>query len=813
MPTPRHVLSLLSVDEVRTLAGHLGVPISAEAELAPLLDGLASQAGLADALATLDRKRLKELCATLGLDTGGKEKLGIASRLLDQNRSAQEAQSTASRPPAAEQPSQRALRGDSSRSDALPRAGQLGLPMNAAEPPAVAPAAPAAAPASASALTPRSFKTFSEVSGFIWQIADLLRGEYKAHDYGKVILPMTVLRRLDCVLEPTKKAVLEQHEKNRGRDPELLRLRLESASRLPFFNTSPQDFKRLLGDAEHLADNLDSYIKGFSKNAYDILDKFDFLKQIPKLAEAGILFKLVAKYGEVPLDDVAVPNHVMGSIFEDLIRRFGEQSNETAGEHFTPREVVRLMVDLLFAPDRERLLKPGIAPTLFDPACGTGGMLSVAEERLREWNQAARLQVYGQELNDESYAICKADMMLKGQNADHITLGNSLAKGKDGHSGERFDYMLSNPPFGVDWKKVQKDVEDEHEQLGYSGRFGAGLPRINDGSFLFLQHMLGKAKHPQDGGSRLAIVFNGSPLFTGDAGSGESNIRQWILENDWLEAIVALPDQLFFNTGIATYIWVLSNRKPPERKHKVQLINAVDLYQKMRKSLGNKRNELSADHIAQIVRTYLEFQPSETSKIFDTQDFGYRRILVERPLRLCFRVTPERIKRLREDGGFLRQTKGKDKLRSGILDALNTLPEDEEWKSRRAIEAILNPALRAESLVLPAALQNTVLACLGERDETAEPFLDEKGAQVPDPDLRDTENVPLKEDIKEYFTREVLPHVPDAWIDETKTRTGYEIPFTRHFYKYKPLRQLSEIEREFRALEDEIRAMLGEVLG
>jgi type I restriction enzyme M protein len=566
-----------------------------------------------------------------------------------------------------------------------------------------------------------------------------------------------------------------------------------------------------------------AYIKGFSENVREIfLERFKLPEQIAKLDEANLLFLVVKRFAEVDLHPEVVPNHMMGSIFEDLIRRFAEQSNETAGEHFTPREVIRLMVNLLFTRDDDILRAKGIVKTLYDPACGTGGMLSVAEDYLLDLNPDAHLEVFGQELNDESYGICKADMLLKAENPGNIARGNSFSH--DGHRGRKFDYMLCNPPFGVEWKKVQAEIEKEAETLGFAGRFGAGLPRINEGSFLFLQHMVDKMKAPADGGSRLAIVFNGSPLFTGDAGSGESEIRRWILENDWLEAIVALPDQLFFNTGIYTYVWLVTNRKDPERKNKVQLINGTDLYQKMRKSIGNKRHELSDEHIAELCRLYGDFEEGPRSKIFDTEDFGFRKITVERPLRLNFQASPERLERLTTERAFEALAKSKKKgaaatkeieegraQQEAILTMLRTLDPNEVVKNREAFEKRLKAAAKKSDLKLPAPILKAILSALSERDDTADVCTDTKGHPEPDADLRDTENVPLKEDVAAYVAREVLPHVPDAWIDESKTKIGYEIPFTRHFYEYKPLRPLAEIEGEIRALEAEIQRMLGEV--
>ena len=676
--------------------------------------------------------------------------------------------------------------------------------------------------------SPRSFSGFSEITGFLWGVADLLRGDYKQADYGKVILPLTVIRRLDCVLEKRKAKVLAKHaELKQAKHPEgTIEKMLLRAAGTSFYNTSKLDFEKLKGDSNNIAANLTSYIKGFSPNARDVIDQFKFVDQIAKLDEANLLYQVVSKFAVADLHPDSVPNHVMGSIFEELIRKFAEASNETAGEHFTPREVIRLMVDLLFIEDEETLTKKGIVRTLYDPAAGTGGMLSVAEEYLRELNPDAELKVYGQELNSESYAICKSDMMIKGQDPDEIIRGNSFSE--DGHPKQKFDYMLSNPPFGVEWKKVQEQIEDEHQTQGFAGRFGPGLPRINDGSLLFLMHMISKMK-PVDakgeGGSRLAIVFNGSPLFTGDAGSGESEIRKWVLENDWLEAIIALPDQLFYNTGISTYVWIVTNRKPKPRKGKVQLINGVELFQKMRKSLGNKRNELGKAHIETLAKTYGDFVTSDIAKVFDNEDFGFRRITVERPLRLNFQASVERIERLQDESGFAALAKSKKKgatgereveqgreLQEKIVAALRSLAVEQVVKNRDTFEKALRSAFQKAKLDVPTAVFKAIMSALSERDETAEICTDTKGRPEPDAELRDNENVPLKEDIRTYFKREVRPHVPDAWIDESKTKVGYEIPFTRHFYKYKALRPLAEIEREIRTLEAEIQGMLGEIL-
>jgi type I restriction enzyme M protein len=691
---------------------------------------------------------------------------------------------------------------------------------------------------------------FSEKVSFIWSVADLLRGDYKQSEYGRVILPFLVLRRLDQVLGHTRKAVLEADAKfPADKTPEALRERmLLKASGETFYNTSRLDFTAMLDDPNNAAANLTGYVHGFSKNVRDIMEKFRFEEQIARLDGANLLFLVLRKFVAVDLhphvrnpdgspvlgdDGKPVPNvtnHEMGYIFEELIRRFSEQSNETAGEHFTPREVIKFMVTLLFATDDEILHKPGIVRTMYDPACGTGGMLSVAEEHLSRLNPQARLQVFGQELNGESYAICKADMLIKGQDANNIKYGNSFSE--DGLPELAADYLISNPPFGVDWSKAEQVVRDEHEQRGFAGRFGPGLPRRNDGSLLFLLHMLSKMKppHPTDpsqGGSRLAIVFNGSPLFTGAAESGESEIRRWIIENDWLEAIVALPDQMFYNTGISTYIWLVTNRKAPHRRGKVQLINGVACFQKMRRSLGDKRKELGDDHIRDLARLYADFDDKTAHpdvKVFDNADFGFHRITVERPLRLNFQASEERIARLDEQTTWQNLVKSKKKgqaaqaeitagqaLQEAVLGVLEALDGSKLYKARPAFEKALKAGAKAAGVSISAPVQKAILAALSERDETAE-VCTVRGEIEPDTDLRDYENVPLKEGIEAYMAREVLPHVPDAWVDESKTKVGYEIPFTRHFYVYEPPRPLEVIEREIRDLEREIQGMLAEVL-
>jgi type I restriction enzyme M protein len=524
-------------------------------------------------------------------------------------------------------------------------------------------------------------QTHSQLAGFIWSICNLLRGPYKRNEYRKVILPLTVLRRFDCLLAPTKAQVLMEHAKIKTKPENVIRSLLEKITRRPFYNLSRLDVPKLLDDPNQLAPNLNAYINGFSKNVREIMERFAFDQQIARMAEKNLLYEVVKAFTAIDLSPERVDNMQMGYVFEELIRIGAEQSNEEAGEHFTPREVIKLMVNLLLSPEKD-LRRSHVVKTIYDPACGTGGMLSVAESYIRTLNNQANPVLFGQDWNDEAWAVCKSDMLIKGEDADNIRLADTFtqdafARDADGNR-ITFDYMLANPPFGVEWKQQQKYIENEASTLGYEGRFGAGLPRINDGSLLFLQHMLSKMRPPARGGSRIGIVFNGSPLFTGDAGSGESNIRQWIIENDWLEAVVALPDQLFYNTGISTYIWVLTNRKETPRKGKVQLIDGRRFFVKMKKSLGNKRNKIGdteegePDQIGDITQIFGSFRDGETrrfkeedaitktsvqrervvSKVFDNTDFGFHKIVVERPLRLNFQATPERIARLEEETTF-----------------------------------------------------------------------------------------------------------------------------------------------------------------
>ena len=654
--------------------------------------------------------------------------------------------------------------------------------------------------------------TNTRLASFIWSVADLLRGDYKQSEYGKVILPFTVLRRLDCVLAPTKDKVLARKAELTGKVQNMDHM-LKKASGVDFYNTSKLDFQAAVRDQDNVANNLRSYIGAFSDNAGEIFEAYEFQTQLARLDGAGLTYQVASKFAEIDLSPKTVSNHEMGYAFEELIRRFSEISNETAGEHFTPREVIRLMVNLLLAPDEQELTTPGVVKTVLDPACGTGGMLTAAEDFILEHNPQATVVPHGQELNAESYAICKSDMMIKGENAGNIKLGNSFSQ--DRHHSKKFDYLLANPPFGVEWKKVKDEVENE-AKVGHAGRFGAGLPRINDGSLLFLQHMIHHMKKPsEDGaGSRLAIVFNGSPLFTGAAESGESKIRQWILENDWLEAIVALPDQLFYNTGISTYFWILSNRKDKAHRGKVILLDAREHWAKMRKSLGDKRKYIPDEEIAKLTALYgealtaaedAEHPMHEKVKVFATRDFGYRRITVERPLKLRFEVTEETLAELE-----VAKPLAKYEHREKLVDALRPLIGVSALFSRAKFAPVLAEALSPLGK-LPAAVDKAVWNAVSVSDPEGELQLDKKGNPLPDTDLRDNENVHLDEDIDEYMAREVLPHVPDAWVDHDKTKIGYETPFTRHFYKYVPPRPLEEIDAELKDLETQIQRLLNEV--
>lgn len=655
-------------------------------------------------------------------------------------------------------------------------------------------------------------------ASFIWNIADALRGAYRPHDYGKVILPMTVLRRFDCVIEPTRQAVWDKLEEYQG-VASIEHLLYHAAGGVRLYNTSPFDLTRLLDDPENVADNLREYVAGFSPNAREILDRFDFNTQIAKLDEKGRLRSIVAKFAAVDLHPEHVPNAVMGHIFEDLIARFYELANEEAGDYFTPREVIRLMVNLLFAGDGEVLTTSGIIKTLYDPACGTGGMLSVSEDYFGELNPDGRLEVFGQDYNDESYAICRADMLLKGQDESHIHPDNSLTR--DGERGRRFDYMISNPPYGVDWKEFAEEIESEHRSLGWSGRFGAGLPPKDDGALLFLQHMAGKMKPPDEGGSRIAIIMSGSPLFAGAPGSGMGAIRAWLLEQDLVEAIVALPEQLFYNTGIATYIWLVTNRKAAERAGVVQLIDARELWEKMPKSLGEKRRRLGDEHINEVCLLHGDRVENDRSKILPIEAFSFRRITIERPLRLRYDVGPESAAQLAEQSAFKNLVKppraskkpdeyiAKGKLmQQGLVAALDAMvgysTADGEAFDLKLRETV---AEHTPQKVSSTAIKAVRKVC-AVRDESAPPARDPRGRALPDSNLRDFENVPPDEDPKDYFEREVRPWVHDAWIDESRTLLGYEIPVTRHFYRYEPPRPLDAIDEDIKTAEEEILTLL-----
>ncbi len=640
-------------------------------------------------------------------------------------------------------------------------------------------------------------------AAFIWSIANLLRGTYKAADYGKVILPFTVLRRLDSALESTKQAVLDAKKEN-ATSGAALDFILQKASKYSFYNTSPYDLKKAAGDTTNLKANLLAYIDGFSANVRDIFDKYDFAAQLAKLDENDLLLQVSQKFSQLDLHPDKVSNIEMGLIFEELIRQFAELSNETAGEHFTPRDVVRLIVNLLFANDDGVLSKKGVVRTIYDPTAGTGGMLSVADEYIRNLNPDAALTLFGQELNGESYAIAKADMVIKGQDIDNIVWGDTLTH--DGHFGKTFDYCLANPPFGVEWKKQQSIVEKEHKERGFDGRFGPGTPRVSDGSLLFLLHLVKKMRPTQDGGGRIGIVLNGSPLFTGNAGSGESEIRRYLLEQDLVEAIIALPTDMFYNTGIATYIWILDNAKASERKGKVQLVDATQMFEKMRKNLGNKRKEISPQNLKDIVRTYAAFEETETSKIFRNTDFGYRQITVERPLKLAFKIDQQLI----EDALLAKPAlKMSEDERTKLSSALNQMHN--EFTSRAEFLTALTEAAKKQGLSLAAPALKALVGIFGTLSDDAELCFDSKGKIEPDSDARDTENVPLSEDVEAYFEREVKQFAPDAWLDPTKEKIGYEIPFTRHFYKYVPPRDLAEIDAELNSLVVEIQALLRDI--
>jgi len=666
---------------------------------------------------------------------------------------------------------------------------------------------------------------FQEKVTFIWDLADLLRGAYKRNEYQKVILPFTVLKRFDSVLEYSKKDVLDNYNNYKDTignlEPILSRAAVDQdGNELGFYNYSKYDFKSLIQDPDHIEENLMHYLDSFSPNIQDIFDNFYIKNHISRLSKANLLFLLIKKFSEsrVDLHPDKVSNHEMGTIFEELIRKFSEQSNEEAGEHFTPRDVVKLMTSLIFIENGIHLNDPNLIIKIYDPACGTGGMLTSCENFIREFNTTADVVLYGQEINQEIYAICKADMLIKGEISDNIK-GPSSTLSEDQLPTDRFDFMISNPPYGRKWEQ-DKDVVMKEAEQGFEGRFGAGLPRINDGQLLFLEHMLSKMK--VDEKSRIAVITNGSPLFTGDAGSGESNIRKWIIESDYLEAIIGLPDQLFYNTGIRTYIWVLTNQKPEERKGKIQLVDASQKYIKMRKSLGNKRHQLSNKDIDDILDLYCKFDENDVIKVFDNEDFGYTKVTVERPLQLNFEVNKERLENLYAVNAFgkLATSKSKDpetklqeenegkQLQDEIIKSLQKI--DQHYKNWDEFEKRIKEALKPFKLS-PAFIKNIIMA-LSEHDDTADYVTDAKGNKKPDGKIRGTEKIPLKEDIDEYFQREVRPYYPDAWMDRKKDKIGYEINFTQYFYQYQPPRPLEEIERDIKEVTAEIQELIKEDL-
>ena len=648
----------------------------------------------------------------------------------------------------------------------------------------------------------------SQTAAFLWSIADLLRGDFKQSQYGRIILPFTLLRRMECVLAPTKDAVIRESYAQEGR-PDTVRemYMLRAASGLQFFNASPLTLGTL-SDTQTPAD-LMSYVQSFSKDAREIFEHFHFEDFVQQLASANLLYQVVQRFAATDLSPEHISNFGMGIIFEELIRKFAESSNETAGEHFTPRDIVHLTTSLVIT-DQDHKLAPNSIVTIYDPTAGTGGFLSEGDEYIQSISEKVSVSLHGQELNPESYAICKADMLIKGQDVTSIKLGNTLSN--DQLANKHFDFMLSNPPFGVEWKKVQKQITDEHSHKGFDGRFGPGLPRVSDGSLLFLLHLVSKMRDPRDGGSRIGIILNGSPLFAGGAGSGESEIRRYLLQNDLVEAILALPTDMFYNTGIATYVWILSNNKAATRQGKVQLINGSQHFAKMRKALGSKRQYITEDQIGELVRLYGCFEQTAQSKIFPIDAFGYRRITVERPLRLNFQTSAERIAKVLEE-------KALQKLASGaqlqLMAALQAMDASVLHRNREQFSKLLKKSLTAHIVSLSASELKALINAVSERDPKAD-ICTNKGQPEADAGLRDNENVPLGESVYDYFQREVIPHVPDAWIDESKTDAldnevgvvGFEIPFNRHFYVFQPLRPLEEIDRDLKACTDQIKQMI-----
>lgn len=647
----------------------------------------------------------------------------------------------------------------------------------------------------------------SQTAAFLWSIADLLRGDFKQSQYGRIILPFTLLRRMECVLAPTKDEVIKQTFAQEGRPDTVREMILLRAAGQQFFNASPLTLGTL-SDTQTTAD-LMSYVQAFSKDAREIFEHFHFEDFVQQLETANLLYQVVQRFAATDLSPEFISNFGMGIIFEELIRKFAESSNETAGEHFTPRDIVHLTTSLVIT-NQDHKLAPNSIVTIYDPTAGTGGFLSEGDEYIQSISEKVSVSLHGQELNPESYAICKADMLIKGQDVASIKLGNTLSN--DQLADKRFDFMLSNPPFGVEWKKVQKQITDEHTVKGFDGRFGPGLPRVSDGSLLFLLHLVSKMRDPRDGGSRIGIILNGSPLFTGGAGSGESEIRRYLLQNDLVEAIVALPTDMFYNTGIATYVWILSNHKAAARQGKVQLIDGSQHYAKMRKSLGSKRQYITDDQISELVRLYGSFEQTAQSKIFPIDAFGYRRITVERPLRLNFQASSERLTKVLEE-------KALQKLDSAaqqqLMTALQAMDASQLHRNREQFSKLLKKALTAHSISLSTPELKALMSALSDRDPEADICMT-KGQPEADTGLRDNENVPLGESVHDYFQREVIPHVPDAWIDESKTDAldgevgivGFEIPFNRHFYVFQPPRPLAEIDSDLKACTDRIKQMI-----
>jgi type I restriction enzyme M protein len=688
-------------------------------------------------------------------------------------------------------------------------------------------------------------ETHQQMAGFIWNICNLLRGPYKRNEYRKVILPLTVLRRFDCSLELTKDKAIEEYNLIKHKGDSIISHKMYEITNYKFYNLSKLNFEKLLDDPNQIAPNLNGYINSFSPNVREIIERMDFAEEIRKMSEKNLLYQIIKEFARIDLSPQRIDNIQMGYIFEELIRIGAEQSNDQAGDHFTPREVIKLMVNLLLAPEGD-LAQSYVVKKIYDPACGTGGMLSEAEKHIKRLNKEAQPHLFGQDYNDEAWAICRSDMLIKGHDANNIKLGDSFTK--DGYSSETFDYMMANPPFGVSWEQQKKYITDEHDRFGYKGRFGAGLPRTNDGALLFLQHMISKMQTVENGGSRIGIVFNGSPLFTGDAGSGESEIRRWIIENDWLEAVVAMPEQLFYNTGISTFIWIITNRKTAKRKGKIHLIDARNFWIPMRKSLGNKRRQIGdneeghPNQIGDITTIYDNFKNNETrkfiidkkekklivSKVFDNDDFGYNKVTVERPLRLNFQASEERIKLLESQVTFKNLAtslkKNEDirqlEIKAGqirqqeLKDLLKLLQKDSKvklFKDRKEFLLFLRKLDKAQKVNLTAPELKVILESLGERDITANICTDRNGNPEPDTQLRDTEIVPIKENIEDYFKREILPHADSAWIDHNKTKVGYELPLNRHFYVYEPPRELGDIELDIKGLESTILELLKQI--